>query len=96
MKQLPILESTIRFPFRTEKEAQPVRTAPLGIPATRLSPLTPCENETTLNAGSRQSEHPHASNKAAIAAMQLINKIENEEFDKFKNLKRIYIFWRRT
>src|SRR5215467_8844048 len=53
MKQLPILESTIRFPFRTEKEAQPVRTAPLGIPATRLSPLTPCENETTLNAGSR-------------------------------------------
>src|SRR5437867_7900138 len=80
-----------------KKGATPKECAPLRKPAIRLSPLTPCENETTLNAGSRKIRTPdHLSNKAAIASTQLINKIENEEFAKFKNLKRIYIFRRRT
>src|SRR2546425_12474599 len=42
---------------REKKGATPKECAPLGKPAIRLSPLTPCENETTLNAGSRKSEH---------------------------------------
>src|SRR5439155_7922097 len=82
----------------TEKRAQPLRSVrPLGNRPFVSLPSPPVRMRQRVECRIPEIRTPdHLSNKAAIASTQLINKIENEEFAKFKNLKRIYIFRRRT